>query len=311
MTPREPAGEGAGGRYFGPNVRAAPGTRPPAAGIALADIPLPTALRIRQHRAARTQAGDRAELLRQKPASARPRGAAWDAGPALSPHGAQRLRGRPPAAPGSSAYATAKSARIGLALSQAREFAPSGITVTTIAPGVVPVEHRADLAAAILGRRTGHPGRILDGFGRGSRTDKTRPDGPSPGTLPTTPQLDRASWHRYHERQHQIHCHLKPTPGCPRRSRRGGLLFRRGHAFISSDVSDVAVRGPPHRYRLAQAVAELALGTPNTRLSTSPMNRPRPAPATTSNGKCAPRYKRDRQTAAARAQGRTFHQPLK
>jgi hypothetical protein len=34
-------------------------------------------------------------------------------------------------------------------------------------------------------------------------------------------------------------------------------------------------------------------------------------PAMTSNGKCAPRYTRGRQTAAARAQGRTFHQLLK
>ena len=82
-------------------------------------------------------------------------------------------------------------------------------------------------------------------------------------------------------------------------------------SFISSDVSDVAVRGPPHRYRLARAVLELALGTPNTRFSTPPMNRPRPAPAMTSSGKCAPRYIRDRQTAAPRAQGRTFHQLLK
>ena len=54
----------------------------------------------------------------------------------------------------------------------------------------------------------------------------------------------------------------------------------------------------------------LALGTPNTRFSALPMNRPRPAPAATSTGKCAPRYTRDRQTAAASAQGRTFHQPF-
>jgi hypothetical protein len=40
------------------------------------------------------------------------------------------------------------------------------------------------------------------------------------------------------------------------------------------------------------------------------MNRPRPAPAATSMWKCAPRYTRDRQTAAASAQGRTFHQPF-
>ena len=56
---------------------------------------------------------------------------------------------------------------------------------------------------------------------------------------------------------------------------------------------------------------ELMLGTPNTRLSTLPIKMPRPVPATTSNGKCAPRYTRDRQTAAASAQGRTFHQPFR
>jgi 3-oxoacyl-[acyl-carrier protein] reductase len=51
--------------------------------------------------------------------------------------------GRPP--PGSSAYATAKSAQIGLARSWARELAPSGITVNTVAPGFVPVERHADV----------------------------------------------------------------------------------------------------------------------------------------------------------------------
>jgi 3-oxoacyl-[acyl-carrier protein] reductase len=50
---------------------------------------------------------------------------------------------RPP--PGSSAYATAKSAQIGLALSWARELAPSGITVNTVAPGFVPVERHVDV----------------------------------------------------------------------------------------------------------------------------------------------------------------------
>ena len=44
---------------------------------------------------------------------------------------------------------------------------------------------------------------------------------------------------------------------------------------------------------------------------TLPIKMPRPAPATTSSGKCAPRYIRDRQTAAASAQGRTFHQPFR
>src|SRR5271169_6597407 len=50
---------------------------------------------------------------------------------------------RPP--PGRSAYATAKSAQIGLTLSWARELAPFGITVNTVAPGFIPVERHADL----------------------------------------------------------------------------------------------------------------------------------------------------------------------
>jgi 3-oxoacyl-[acyl-carrier protein] reductase len=50
---------------------------------------------------------------------------------------------RPP--PGRSAYATAKNAQIGLALSWARELAPFGITVNTVAPGFVPVERHADV----------------------------------------------------------------------------------------------------------------------------------------------------------------------
>ena len=53
------------------------------------------------------------------------------------------VAGRPP--PGRSAYATAKSAQIGLARSWARELAPSGITVNTVAPGFVPVERHADV----------------------------------------------------------------------------------------------------------------------------------------------------------------------
>ena len=48
---------------------------------------------------------------------------------------------RPP--PGRSAYATAKSAQIGLTLSWARELAPFGITVNTVAPGfILPVLRR-------------------------------------------------------------------------------------------------------------------------------------------------------------------------
>ena len=66
---------------------------------------------------------------------------------------------RPPS--GRSAYATAKSAQIGLARSWARELAPHGITVNTVAPGFIPVERhaevperirRADLASVPAGR---------------------------------------------------------------------------------------------------------------------------------------------------------------
>lgn len=50
---------------------------------------------------------------------------------------------RPP--PGRSAYVTAKAAQIGLTRSWARELAPFGITVNTVAPGFVPVERHADV----------------------------------------------------------------------------------------------------------------------------------------------------------------------
>jgi 3-oxoacyl-[acyl-carrier protein] reductase len=50
---------------------------------------------------------------------------------------------RPP--PGRTAYATAKSAQIGLARSWARELAPLGITVNTVAPGFIPVERHRDV----------------------------------------------------------------------------------------------------------------------------------------------------------------------
>jgi 3-oxoacyl-[acyl-carrier protein] reductase len=51
--------------------------------------------------------------------------------------------------PGRSAYATAKSAQIGLTRSWARELAPFGITVNTVAPGFIPVERHADVPAEI------------------------------------------------------------------------------------------------------------------------------------------------------------------
>ncbi len=73
---------------------------------------------------------------------------------------------RPP--PGRSAYATAKNAQIGLARSWARELAPWGITVNTVAPGFVPVERHADVPgetraayiASVPAGRMGTPGDI-------------------------------------------------------------------------------------------------------------------------------------------------------
>lgn len=50
---------------------------------------------------------------------------------------------RPP--PNRSAYATAKSAQVGLARSWAVDLAASGITVNTVAPGFIPVERHADV----------------------------------------------------------------------------------------------------------------------------------------------------------------------
>ena len=50
---------------------------------------------------------------------------------------------KPP--PGMSAYATAKNAQIGIAMSWARELAPHGITVNAVAPGFIPVERHADV----------------------------------------------------------------------------------------------------------------------------------------------------------------------
>ncbi|WP_439378197.1 SDR family NAD(P)-dependent oxidoreductase [Amycolatopsis lexingtonensis] len=53
---------------------------------------------------------------------------------------------RPP--PGRSAYATAKAAQVGLARAWARELAPDGITVNSVAPGFVPVERHEDVPEA-------------------------------------------------------------------------------------------------------------------------------------------------------------------
>ncbi len=54
---------------------------------------------------------------------------------------------RPP--PHRSAYATAKAAQVGLAMCWARELAPLGITVNTVAPGFVPVERHHDVGADV------------------------------------------------------------------------------------------------------------------------------------------------------------------
>jgi 3-oxoacyl-[acyl-carrier protein] reductase len=50
-------------------------------------------------------------------------------------------------APGRTAYATAKSAQLGLIHSWARALAPLGITVNTVAPALVPGDERAEVPA--------------------------------------------------------------------------------------------------------------------------------------------------------------------
>ena len=55
---------------------------------------------------------------------------------------------RPP--PHRSAYATAKSAQVGLMRSWARELAPYGITVNAVAPGFMPVERHAATPREVL-----------------------------------------------------------------------------------------------------------------------------------------------------------------
>jgi 3-oxoacyl-[acyl-carrier protein] reductase len=57
---------------------------------------------------------------------------------------------RPPVA--RSAYVTAKAAQVGIARSWARELAPDGITVNSVAPGFIPVERHSDVPSATVAR---------------------------------------------------------------------------------------------------------------------------------------------------------------
>jgi 3-oxoacyl-[acyl-carrier protein] reductase len=81
-------------------------------------------------------------------------------------HVDSEVASQPP--PGRSAYAAAKSAQVGLTRAWARELAPFGITVNTVAPGFIPVERHAgvpdDIRQAYLATvpagRMGTPGDI-------------------------------------------------------------------------------------------------------------------------------------------------------
>jgi 3-oxoacyl-[acyl-carrier protein] reductase len=78
---------------------------------------------------------------------------------------------RPP--PGRSAYAAAKGAQIALSRAWARELAPDGITVNTVAPGFVPVERHADVPeeeraaylASVPAGRFGTPDEVAHAVG--------------------------------------------------------------------------------------------------------------------------------------------------
>jgi len=81
-------------------------------------------------------------------------------------HVDSEVASQPP--PGRSAYVAAKSAQVGLTLAWARELAPFGITVNTVAPGFIPVERHAGVPddvrqaylATVPAGRMGTPGDI-------------------------------------------------------------------------------------------------------------------------------------------------------
>ena len=81
------------------------------------------------------------------PRTARPGHPARHAGPAAWPHRAHRLRGRQPAAARPVRLCHGQERPDRPARSWAREVAPYGITVNTVAPGFIPVERHADVPA--------------------------------------------------------------------------------------------------------------------------------------------------------------------